>query len=494
MEDRPKDIDMKKIAKGTCQWLLRHDTYTQWNASDRSLLWIKGKPGSGKSTLLRYAFNNAIAAPSIGGNKTTMVLSFFFHGRGTQLQKSPLGLFRALLNQVLLFEPPDPNQEINIWFEAQCKAYGKPGIQWEWHLSDVQRFFEQALSNVSANHPVLLFIDALDECGEENASRVISWFQQFIRNLSRGQIRLCFGCRHYPVPDTEYGLDICLERENDQDILTFVETALSGYREIENSEIPKIIHKGARGVFMWARLAIDRFQRCRRRGYSLDKIQEEILAAPQDLYEIYEELVQDMKDKKTSWRLIQWIFFAERPLNVEQLQWAMVLDCDAPNPRQSLEEYNHLLPQNRQQTEIRLTDLTAGLAELTSLSEEETVVQFIHQSVKDYFNDQGFRTLQPEYYLSGSNIFEDSHQNLAKQCLHYIGMKEFEAKATLDSKNATINGPMMTKYPLLKYAVLSWAYHSQQSTMRYSPLRRHNGAHRGKMQFDGNDASLDIEQ
>ncbi|PHH64964.1 hypothetical protein CDD81_3601 [Ophiocordyceps australis] len=339
MEDRPKDIDMKKITEGTCQWLLRHDTYTHWNASDRSLLWIKGKPGSGKSTLLRYAFNNAIAASSNGGNKTTM---------------SPLGLFRALLNQILLFEPPDPAQEINVWFENQCKTYGNPGLQWEWHLGDVQRFFKQVLTSVLAHRPVLLFIDALDECGEENASQVIGWFQQFIQNLSR---------------------DICPERENDQDIFTFIETALG-----------------------------DRIQRCRRLRYSLDMIQKEILRTPEKLYDIYEELAQDMKDKKASWRLIQWICFTERPLDVEELKWAMVLDCDAPNPRRSLEEYNCLLPQDRQQTEIRLTDLTAGLAELTSLSGQQATVQFIHQSVQDYFKDKGFRTLQPEYNLSGSNV------------------------------------------------------------------------------------------
>lgn len=80
---------------GTCRWISRHHVYTRWASCDRALLWIKGKPGSGKSTLLRYILNDVAATRGIGND--ALILPFFFHGRGTEMQRTPLGLFRPLL-------------------------------------------------------------------------------------------------------------------------------------------------------------------------------------------------------------------------------------------------------------------------------------------------------------------------------------------------------------------------------------------------------------
>lgn len=89
--------------------------------SDRGLLWIKGKPGSGKSTLVKYAKD---ALPPIYG-KETLVFSFFFHGRGRELQKTPIGLFQCLLHQ-LLKRVPGAVHEVNeeLGYCAKDKGTG----------------------------------------------------------------------------------------------------------------------------------------------------------------------------------------------------------------------------------------------------------------------------------------------------------------------------------------------------------------------------------
>lgn len=93
MDSRLHDIEAE--ATGTCRWISRHHVYTCWASCDRALLWIKGKPGSGKSTLLRYILNDVAATRGIGND--ALILPFFFHGRGTEMQRTPLGLFRPLL-------------------------------------------------------------------------------------------------------------------------------------------------------------------------------------------------------------------------------------------------------------------------------------------------------------------------------------------------------------------------------------------------------------
>ncbi|KAF4468128.1 nacht and ankyrin domain-containing [Fusarium albosuccineum] len=97
MDSRLYDIDT--AAAGTCEWILLHETYTSWVSSDRALLWIKGKPGSGKSTLLRYILEHTMETTNTG--EEDLILSFFFHGRGTELQRTTLGLFRTLLYHLL---------------------------------------------------------------------------------------------------------------------------------------------------------------------------------------------------------------------------------------------------------------------------------------------------------------------------------------------------------------------------------------------------------
>jgi ABC-type molybdenum transport system ATPase subunit/photorepair protein PhrA len=75
-------------------------------------MWIKGKPGSGKSTLLRYA-EHELKKTIV--KKKVLTLSFFFHGRGEELQRSPLGMYRSLLYQVLKQEPASLSQLVETF-------------------------------------------------------------------------------------------------------------------------------------------------------------------------------------------------------------------------------------------------------------------------------------------------------------------------------------------------------------------------------------------
>ena len=96
MRDREHDIESQ--ADNTCAWLLKHPKFLEWHAQHRGLLWVKGKPGAGKSTLLKYALQET---RNDSLQNKLVVVSFFFHGRGAEIQKTPEGLFRSLLHQFL---------------------------------------------------------------------------------------------------------------------------------------------------------------------------------------------------------------------------------------------------------------------------------------------------------------------------------------------------------------------------------------------------------
>jgi hypothetical protein len=58
-----------------------------------------GGPGAGKSTLMKYAYQEASTNRLL--LKNCIILGFFFYGQGEKLQRTPLGLFRSLLHQIL---------------------------------------------------------------------------------------------------------------------------------------------------------------------------------------------------------------------------------------------------------------------------------------------------------------------------------------------------------------------------------------------------------
>ena len=145
MQNRSYDID--RAVTGTCEWLHRHKMYRGWATSDRGLLWIRGKPGSGKSTLVKYALDNH------GARDNALVLSFFFHGRGDELQRTPLGLFRSLVHQVLR-QAPDALQNLVNRFETKRKENGKPGEDWHWQEGELRPFIDSSLPKVLKTRPV----------------------------------------------------------------------------------------------------------------------------------------------------------------------------------------------------------------------------------------------------------------------------------------------------------------------------------------------------
>lgn len=312
MENRSQDIE--SAVSGTCKWLLKHKTFKKWEGFNQEVLWVKGKPGSGKSTLLNYAFINQKYLPS--ARDSDLVLSFFFHGRGGDLQKTPLGFFRSLLHQILK-KMPDCLSHLVDTFEHKCKEQGEYGEQWQWHPKELWFALESSLPKILETHSVWLFVDALDECGEGSAKDLVQRFELLFQksvalSTCSNQLRICFSCRHYPILSSPGLAEVCLERENRADIHTYVKSEMSSFREPVPSTILDSIIERASGVFLWAQLVVKRVQKLTLDGAGPNEIKAAVDSIPKDLETLYYELIRDMGP--ASLKLIQWIHFATRPL------------------------------------------------------------------------------------------------------------------------------------------------------------------------------------
>ncbi|KAL8389270.1 hypothetical protein RB599_011058 [Gaeumannomyces hyphopodioides] len=446
MHDRSLNVD--RAAKGTCEWLLRHKTFQAWAASDHGLLWIQGKPGSGKSTLLKHALNHRMQVS--GSRKGTVVLSFFFHARGDALQKSPLGLFRSLLHQVL-GEAPDVVSDLVKAFDKKSQQMGEAGTKWQWNWNELHDIFEVSLPNLLKTRQVWLFIDALDECGQENAVDLVDKFKsllQIIPSASR-QLRICFTCRHYPVLNLDGVFEVCPERENGEDISTYVKHQLSAFSRRTQSTIPQLITDRAQGVFMWARLVVKQVLDLEREGKGLVSIETAIRSIPPALDELYLKLIEGME--LDSLKLIQWVCFSATPLETDDVPWAMIID---PNGAyKSLDECRRSSDFiTKDNLERRINFLSRGLVEIVP-SDGDQVVQFIHQSVKDFFLDKGLSALGNS--LTPADTIGMAHDRLSKICLRYLDMEEIVQAGpyTVDSD-----------FPFLEYSKDWWGEHARQSS------------------------------
>lgn len=418
MDSRYRDIDTAH--EGTCTWLRNHQSFKDWCSLPRALLWIKGKPGSGKSTLLKYSLKEIETAARAPESKA-LVLSFLFHARGVDLQKTPLGFYRCLLHQLLSRLPGALPEFVNE-FKERMKTIGLAGKQWQWHEAELRDFLKTSLPRVLKAALVIFFVDALDECGNVDAVRLVNDFKMLLKGLPKSthQFRICFSCRHYPILERSYGpnsgLTIWVENQNTADITRYVRERL---QHVEHGKsIASLITDRARGIFLWAHLVVSQVLKFELEGKGHQAMVRELEKIPGDLDELYRKLLDNLPDRETTLRLMQWICFARRPLSKNELRWAVIIDPDSPF--KTLDEYKNSESFIEDRNIVtRIGTLSCGLAEVSRYER----VQFIHQSAKDFFTECGLAILTGQS-KSAFVISIETNYCLARSCIRYVAMEE----------------------------------------------------------------------
>jgi hypothetical protein len=453
-------------AENTCKWLCAHANYKKWIQTRSSLLWIKGKPGAGKSTLIKYAVRQ-------GNPDGVRTASFFCNGRGSALEKSPLGLYRSILHQ-LLPRAPDQLSRLALIYKERCQTRGEFGKIWGWHEGELKDRLTDLLL-APAVQPVRIYLDALDESGEDIALQITEYFQSLVSKASQADnaLRVCLSCRHYPINALDCGLDVCVENENSRDIADYVRGRFKESRvgREKAQVLEEDIVERANGVFQWVVLVVPRIISQCRKGKNLQNIQAEIKKLPQELRELYHGILEDIPDNERpySLRLMRWICFALEPLNLRKMRFAMLVDADSPY--NSLSEYMNTeeYVETDEDMENRVTDLSRGLAEVRRHDGEDSI-QFIHQSVNDYLVQGGLQLL--ENTTTGCAIGR-AHLSLARSCIRYIEISSITIDVGLERLKswfiASAAGELEHKYPLIRYATISWIPHIVNAEKTYMP-------------------------
>lgn len=467
----------------TCTWLLSHEKYTAWLAQPHTLLWIVGKPGAGKSTLIRYAlqkssFNNDVVA------------TFFFYGRGSDLQKSACGMFRSLLHQ-LLDQTPELLSKFTLISKKKRETKQKSESDCEWQETELRELLQEWILSPSRDRAIRIYLDALDEAGQEIAVKLVTYFEDLIERLhpTRAGLKVCFSCRHYPVLAPKNALKVCVEEENHHDIATYVRQRMTRHQLSDQEDGWKleqeIIEKSS-CIFQWVVLIIPIIIQSDKDGANISKIRQKLKEIPRKLSDLYEHILSNIEDPKRAVQLMQWLCFAMRPLSLEDLRYAMVVDITSDF--RSLEECQSSVDFSETDEQMRRTvnSLSGGLAETVGYEGRQTV-RLIHQSVNDYLIESGLRSLGSSCfhdfndYLSRSNlptleralsdnVVSLAHFRISRSCVKFINLKEvleetkdwsartYENETAESIKQIKQRG-LIRRFPFLRYCA-SWASHA----------------------------------
>ncbi|KAL6721932.1 hypothetical protein ACLMJK_001037 [Lecanora helva] len=414
---RTRILEVHAAQDRTFSWLLDPQivSFSGWlqnkESQKKPIYWINGKPGSGKSTLMKFAMRTENLRPLLqcGTESAWTVAAFFFHDRGSEVQKTLAGMLQGILHSILK-QLPALSQFVNSIFNelVQAQKTRKPRWNLEALQSAVLSIFEQRKLRVS----ILLFLDALDEHDQHDCNNDIlaSLLKKFVvaAHQHGNRLKLCLASRSWTVFAHQFGTcpGFSIHDHTEQDILTYIKVKLEVDDRGEGSsqdrdgllKISELIATKALGVFIWVRIVVDLVLRGIRDGTPQLVLENQIEKMPQELEERYCHTLERIESEYSSesYIMLQIALCSLVPLPVP-IFMACVDVCGhiCGRPRSNLPMQENTVTKKRRRQAMkearvplathksRLMSRSGGLLEVVSapaLEDKESsfIVQFIH--------------------------------------------------------------------------------------------------------------------
>lgn len=178
------------------------------------------------------------------------------------------------------------------------------------------------------------------------------------------------------------------------------------------------------------------------------------------MHELFEDILQrGIQDDENVVPILQWISFAQRPLACEELYFAVRSDrpgFDITEPWDRDEDDTETM-------KLFILNSSRGLAELTR--GKKPTVQFIHESVRDYLRETGFRILAPELH---SSLLGSTHEYMKRCCSRWMAdgvIEQLSSPKDLPKAKSQEARELREKaaayFPFLEYSVNYLVQHAE---------------------------------
>jgi hypothetical protein len=405
------------------------------------MFWINGKPGSGKSTLMKFAMRDERTRellrrclhPDGKFSETEpdwMILGFFFHDRGSHIQKSIEGMLQGVLHQ-LLSQVPGLLPFVYTIYDDLAKAQRKSKP--DWTFDSLCTAWKAVTQQRKVPLHACMFLDALDE--HEGDNDQLSKFIYGLLSTADGRIvriKICVASRTWNIFGEHFGAcpQFAIHEHTAADIQAYTSERLSGImtglgEDLQLSLSPKIerlslqVTTKARGVFIWVRIVLDELVKGIRDGTPVSLLEEKVSQMPEELGELYRHTLKRIEPDYAveAYIMLQITLCSLSPLPLETFmkcvsfsRWQYVHEASEE------EMLRQLISRSGGLLEIVLTSWPKETRERNELSdgteaspvETGITVQFIHQTVKDFVaenkNDLGLR-LDPTFKVESGYLY-----------------------------------------------------------------------------------------
>ena len=447
--------DVHEAHEKTFHWLFDPAvvSFRDWLNSEgpgsTPIYWIQGHPGSGKSTLMKFAMRDERLTNILNASDNTAwtIAAFFFHDRGSEIQKSLTGMFQGLLGSILRQLPKLDSLVVPFYLDlVRAQRTRSP----TWNLETLGDAVLSIVKQRNVHVRMLLFLDALDEHHGDNVL-----LAELLKKLVDGvdyswvHLKLCLASRSWTTFEQYFGHcpGFAIHDHTQQDIRTYIESRVDIGTQVSRLSndrggllrIVDLVAQKALGIFIWVRLVMDRISKGVRDGTPYAALEEQVKSMPLELQALYADTLRriDPDYSTEAYIMLQVALCSLVPLPVDVFMASVELAQNAPI-RQNARVHPSVESVLSMETDppigsmvshkSRLSSRSGGLLELTSsaITADETlksgdndaslVVQFIHQTVREYF-----QTVPPHelglYGVPDDKLSEDGNMFLVRSCV-----------------------------------------------------------------------------
>ncbi len=290
-------------------WFLYGNTFQEFKATPRSVLWLHGDSGCGKSVLCSAIIDDILA---IRSTDSRTELAYWYFSVTDKKRTSVDYLLRALISQLIL-QCPIPPFLLDLW---NSRKMGREAPRMADLVQTIERFLV-----AGSSYKYFIVIDALDESDETERAELM----RLVRSLAllEADIHILVTSRTNTV-GVEKGMkniasfyNIAIEAQNaDLDILAHVTERLENDDTLAkwSPEVRQIIKdtlvRDAGGMFRWVECQLQAVRKCRKPA----EVRKTLTALPKNLHEVYARDLAKVDESASQdvLRLLEWLAFPQQ--------------------------------------------------------------------------------------------------------------------------------------------------------------------------------------
>ncbi|KAI3323881.1 hypothetical protein HD806DRAFT_544007 [Xylariaceae sp. AK1471] len=354
----------------TCEWLLKHKRFREWEAAGSSILWLQGSPGAGKTFLTSKVIDYSQALIENSSNQEGF--AFFYCDRNEEQRRRPLSILQSYVRQLstTVKNPGCMRKQL----QDLCHKVRLGGSD-----LGLDHCRERLLESVNLYSQTTLVLDALDECELDSREKILETIEGLIARSTK-PLKVFISSR--PNQDIRkrfiYKQSIEIQAtNNNEDIRKFVEEEIIKHKNWGTmslglrDEIIEVLYTHSQGMFQWAFLQIKQILGLKTETAIRDRLGK----LPADLKTAYDNIYEGISshpdDRAVADNAFKWVACACKPLKREELLSAIRLD----SKNDTFDSLDII-------TESQLLDICNNLLVIDS---KRYVWRFSHLSVAEYF-------------------------------------------------------------------------------------------------------------